>query len=44
MENSFTNYMLQKLDCQVVFKKKQVHQSAPTEVLALLEEHDSQVQ
>jgi hypothetical protein len=36
--------MLQKLDYQVIFKKKQEHQSAPNEVLALLEEHDSQVQ
>lgn len=44
MENSCTNYKLQKLDCQVVFKKEQEHQSAPSEVLTLLEEHDSQVQ
>jgi hypothetical protein len=38
MENSFANYMLQKLDCQVVFKEKQEHQ------LALVEQRKSPVQ
>jgi hypothetical protein len=40
MENPFTNDMLQKLDCQVVLKKQE-HQFAPSEVLAMLEEHKS---
>jgi hypothetical protein len=42
MENPFTNDMLQKLDYQVVFKKQE-HQYAPSEVFAMLEEHNSQV-